>query len=97
PRGAQIMRRLTFVSSATFVSLVWLGLVAVQGQAPKLDPALMGKPPIDAWPAYHGDYSGRRYSTLQKITAANVKHLALAWVYRLNTSMNNAIVGGEGP
>src|SRR2546426_10469157 len=69
----------------------------VAGQSVKLDPALLGKPPIDAWPTYHGDYSGRRYSTLKQINAGNVKNLTLAWVYRLNLSQSGAIVGGEGP
>jgi len=72
-------------------------IAALHGQAVRLDPALLGKPPVDAWPTYHGDYSGRRYSTLKQINASNVKNLALAWVYRLNTSRGNAIVGGEGP
>jgi alcohol dehydrogenase (cytochrome c) len=63
----------------------------------KLDPALLGKPPVDAWPTYHGDYSGRRYSTLKQINTSNVKNLSLAWVYRMNTSPANAIVGGEAP
>ena len=53
--------------------------------------------PTDSWPTYHGDYSGRRYSTLKQINTANVKGLTLAWVYRLNTSRAGAIVGGEGP
>src|SRR5262249_1762738 len=77
-----------------------LGLsVAVAGQAPSLDPALLKKPPIDSWPTYHGDYSGRRYSTLAQITRDNVKHLTLAWVYRRKTSRARpgAVVGGEGP
>ena len=62
-----------------------------------LDPALLTKPPVDAWPTHHGDYSGRRYSTLKEINARTVKSLALAWVYRANTSPGGAIVGGEGP
>src|SRR5262245_5352617 len=70
---------------------------ASQAVPPLLDPSLMTKPPIDAWPTYHGDYSGRRYSTLKQITTGNVKNLTLAWVYRLNTSRAGAIVGGEGP
>src|SRR5262249_24322279 len=53
--------------------------------------------PTDAWPTYHGDYTGRRYSTLKQINATNVKSLSLAWVYRLNVSRAGAIVGGEGP
>ena len=53
--------------------------------------------PTDSWPTYHGDYTGRRYSTLKQINTANVKGLTLAWVYRVNTSRAGAIVGGEGP
>jgi alcohol dehydrogenase (cytochrome c) len=62
-----------------------------------LDPALLTKPPTDSWPTYHGDYSGRRYSTLNQINADNVKGLSLAWIYRANTRMEGAITGGEGP
>jgi acido-empty-quinoprotein group A len=70
---------------------------ALGGQGRGLDPALLLKPPIDAWPTYHGDYSGRRFSTLNQINAQNVKSLTLAWVYRLNTSLDTAMIGGEGP
>src|SRR5947207_7288840 len=71
--------------------------IVLLGQPPLLDPALLTKPPVDAWPTHHGDYTGRRYSTLKQINAGNVKSLALAWVYRLNTAQAGAIVGGEGP
>src|SRR6266516_3285077 len=81
---------------ATSIRLVAATVTAI-GQSPGLDPALLTKPPIDAWPTYHGDYSGRRYSSLKQITRDNVKNLTLAWVYRLNTSRTGAIVGGEGP
>jgi len=46
--------------------------------------------PTDAWPTYNGDYTGRRFSTLTKINADNVKHLSLAWSYGLS-------VPGAGP
>jgi acido-empty-quinoprotein group A len=90
-----------FVSSWLHLFLVAL-LFAVWGattigQSNGLDPALLTKPPVESWPTYHGDYSGRRYSTLKQITRDNVKNLTLAWVYRLNTSRANAIVGGAGP
>ena len=65
----------------------------VDGQA-QLDPALLGKPPVDAWPTHHGDYSGRHYSTLNQINQSNVKSLALAWSYRANTGEQGAISGG---
>ena len=58
-----------------------------------LDPALLTKPPTDSWPTYHGDYSGRRYSTLSQINTDNVKGLSLAWIYRANTSSQGAVTG----
>ena len=73
--------------------------LAAQNGKPRragLDPALLTRPPVDAWPTYHGDYSGRRYSTLKQITPANVGRLGLAWVYRLNTSVGGAIVEHGG-
>jgi acido-empty-quinoprotein group A len=75
-------------------------LVPAAAQAadpPGLDPALLTRPPTDAWPTYHGDYSGRRYSTLDQINVDNVKNLSLAWIYRANTSPSGAVSGGEGP
>ena len=39
-------------------------------------------PPADSWPGYHGDYSGRRHSSLTQITPQNVKNLALAWAFQ---------------
>ncbi|MFI5076206.1 MAG: PQQ-binding-like beta-propeller repeat protein, partial [Vicinamibacteria bacterium] len=41
------------------------------------------KPSADSWPTYNGDYSGRRFSALTKINAANVKNISLAWLYDL--------------
>ncbi len=63
-----------------------------------LDPALLTKPATDAWPTYHGDYSGRRFSTLAQINQSNVKGLTLAWIFRVKPGLTpNAMVGGEGP
>ena len=50
-------------------------------QQPGLTSAQIAKPSPTSWPTYNGDYSGRRFSPLTKITAANVKHLSLAWLY----------------
>src|SRR5690348_8759894 len=74
-----------------------LCLAALAHAQGPLDPTLLRKPPVDAWPTYHGDYSGRHYSTLKQINAANVKALSLAWVYRANLSRKDAVIGGEGP
>src|SRR6478735_6936367 len=68
-----------FLAAAIVLASVW-----VNAQA-QLDPALLGKPPVDAWPTHHGDYSGRHYSTLNQIHQSNVKNLALSWTYRANT------------
>jgi len=62
-------------------SLVGSSLASAQG----LDPAQLLKPSPDTWPTYNGDYSGRRYSTLDQINAANVNSLTLAWIFRTPT------------
>jgi len=62
-----------------------------------LEPNLLKQQPTAAWPTYHGDYSGRHFSTLKQIDETNVNRLTLGWMYRLNISTAGAIVGGEGP
>src|SRR5262245_44662507 len=54
------------------------GVALAQG----LDPAALLQPPVDTWPTYHGDYSGRRHSRLAQITPANVHELTLAWTFQ---------------
>jgi len=87
-----MMRSLRDPKRIALLLAVWA--VTLRAQAP-LDPASLLKMPTDSWPTYHGDYSGRRYSTLTQINSDNVKNLALAWVYRLNTSQALAVIGGE--
>lgn len=48
-----------------------------------LDMSLLGQPPTTSWPTFNGDYSGRRFSTLQQINASNVASLQLQWIYRI--------------
>jgi alcohol dehydrogenase (cytochrome c) len=50
---------------------------------------LLLRPARDSWPAYHGDYSGRRHSNLTQITPQNVGELALSWLYQ--TGQTNAL------
>jgi len=38
------------------------------------------EPKLD-WPSYDGGYTGNRYSPLDRITTANVKRLAPAWIF----------------
>ena len=78
--------------------VVFVGAAAaILSAQTRLDPALLTKPPVDSWPTHHGDYSGRHYSTLTQINQANVKNLALAWLYRANTARQGAIEGGAVP
>jgi alcohol dehydrogenase (cytochrome c) len=60
-------------------------LLTTGARGQMLDPAKLLKQPTDTWPTYNGDYSGRRYSELKQITAANVKGLSLAWVTRFGS------------
>jgi len=80
-----------------FVIGVFGAAVVLAGQGLGLTPAQILKPSPDSWPTFHGDYSGRHYSTLDQINQANVKNLSLAWVSRLNTSLQGATIGGFGP
>ena len=70
----------------------------------------MLKPLKESWPTYNGDYSGKRYSALKQVNAANVKGLSLAWMSRFTPGPGTpggrfgrgglgaapVIVGGEG-
>lgn len=81
-----------------FLLRVCPGLLPAALFAQILDPALLTKPATDAWPTYNGDYSGRRFSTLTQINQSNVKHLTLAWIYRVKVGPGSGtLVGGEGP
>ena len=48
------------------------------------DPLQLLSPPTDTWPTYHGDYTGKRHSSLTEITPENVNALALDWVFQTN-------------
>jgi len=63
-----------------------LGLAADSHRlaAQNLEPAQIAHPAPDSWPNYHGDYSGKRHSTLTRITPRNVGNLGLAWAFQTN-------------
>src|ERR1035437_7136728 len=79
-------------------SVAALALLPVSLAAQFLDPNVLKKPnAVDAWPTYHGDYSGKRYSTLDQINRSNVGTLTLAWAFKaLATAESAANVGGPG-
>jgi alcohol dehydrogenase (cytochrome c) len=72
--------------------LVVSGALALSAQS-GVDQKKLSNPGTDSWPSYNGDYTGRRFSPLDKINASNVKALSLAWVYRLNPGAPGANVG----
>jgi alcohol dehydrogenase (cytochrome c) len=74
----------------TLRTLVLLPLAAAALLAQGLNPAKITEPPTDSWPSYHGDYSGRRYSPLDKIHDGNIGALSLAWIHEIDLG------GGRG-
>jgi alcohol dehydrogenase (cytochrome c) len=73
--------------------LVLLGcLIAGTGEVPgpgKVDVRtedLMMQPSGGNWVSYNGDYSGRRYNSLNQINTANVPQLRAAWVFHAQNS-----------
>jgi alcohol dehydrogenase (cytochrome c) len=68
------------ILAATVISLVFAGSSSAAAQ--NLDPETQLHPTKDSWPGYHGDYSGRRHSSLKQITPQNVANLGLAWAFQ---------------
>jgi acido-empty-quinoprotein group A len=80
-RRANPGRRLALILFAILTFSVSAPEVAAQG----LEAAALLKPATDTWPTYNGDYSGRRFSTLNQINAGNVNSLTLAWAFNTHT------------
>src|SRR5580704_3905648 len=74
------------VCAALLLLLLVVGLHPSSASAQGLDPAALLKPATDAWPTYNGDYSGRRFSTLDQINAGNINSLTLAWALQTHGS-----------
>jgi alcohol dehydrogenase (cytochrome c) len=60
--------------------VLWLTASSLLAQG--TTPQILLKPPKDSWPAYHGDYSGKRHSALTQINPQNVGRLSLAWAFQ---------------
>jgi alcohol dehydrogenase (cytochrome c) len=71
------------------LSLAILLSAAASLCAQGITPQILLNPPADSWPAYHGDYSGRRHSNLTQITPENVHNLSLSWAFQ--TGVNQAL------
>ncbi len=55
-------------------------------RAQGVDSKTLANPPENSWPGYHGDYSGKRHTTLAQITPENVDKLGLAWLFQTRQS-----------
>src|SRR5438270_13904978 len=72
-----------------FCVVFWISaavLVPVRLVAQGADTQMLLHPPVDSWPGYHGDYSGKRHSSLSLITPENVKNLTLSWAFQTEQS-----------
>ncbi len=88
-------KEFTAASLAAF-NLLCFSAAAQQGKQPgqapvvadvNVSPAdLLTQPPAANWTSYNGDYTGRRYSALHQITAANVARLRTAWIFHPSNS-----------
>ena len=65
-------------------------LLLAQGRG--VPPAELLKPLGADWLTYNGDYSGRRFSSLNLINKSNVKGLSLAWMLRLPEAAANGLI-----
>ncbi len=68
------------------IRLLVFFLLAVMAGAQGLDPKNILHPPKDAWSTYNGDYSGKRFSSLQQINRDNVSNLSLAWAFQTDVA-----------
>jgi alcohol dehydrogenase (cytochrome c) len=79
------VNRIAPVLTSAFIAALVITLSSPVIAGEGLDPAKLLQPPVDSWPTYNGDYSGRRFSTLTKINDSNVKSLSLAWVHPIDS------------
>src|SRR5438552_298611 len=63
--------------------------IGLAASAQNVGPKELLHPPADSWLTFHGDYSGRRHTSLAGITPENVGTLQQVW--RFQTGQNQAI------
>jgi alcohol dehydrogenase (cytochrome c) len=73
------------------LALPLLTAIAIAAQGRVTTEKLL-KPSPDSWPTFNGDYTGRRFSGLTRITNANVHQLSFAWMYRIATGTAGATI-----
>jgi alcohol dehydrogenase (cytochrome c) len=84
-------KEVTVVALAVF-SLCSFSAAGQQGQSPVVADVnvsaddLRTQPSGANWTSYNGDYTGRRYSGLHEITAANIRRLRASWIFHPSNS-----------
>jgi len=63
------------------LGLLACALVRAQGLDPKC--LTLFRQPPDVWPTYNGDYSGRRFSSLDQNNQSNLNRLKMEWAFRI--------------
>src|SRR5581483_8938804 len=76
----KILRHAVFVAVCSLAATALCPFIVAQDVTEQM----LVHPPTDSWPAYNGDYSGRRHTSLTQITPENVKILSLAWAFQTN-------------
>src|SRR5690242_17951304 len=80
--------------------VLWTGILPLQTRAQTKDAgngsvstsihvtseALAAQPVGANWLSYNGDYTGRRFSSLEQITPKNVEQLRAQWVFHVSNS-----------
>jgi alcohol dehydrogenase (cytochrome c) len=88
------MRLSRFAWVVLLLNVSYLGVTAQQANAPinasvNVQAEDLLAQPVDAnWTSYNGDYTGRRYSSLQQINTGNVSRLRAAWIFHPGNSQN---------
>ena len=71
------------METAIILALItYAAIVPLKGLAQEVTEQTLLHPPANTWPGYHGDYSGRRHTSLTQIAPQNVKNLGLAWAFQ---------------
>jgi quinoprotein glucose dehydrogenase len=73
------------------ISFLGAALALLGAQAMAADPGAAGSD----WAYYHGNPGGTHYSSLDQITTANVKRLAVAWTYDTGDAAGGGVAGAD--
>jgi alcohol dehydrogenase (cytochrome c) len=78
------MKSLKLTSNLAALAILALVSFSRASLSQNLESSQIADPSPDSWPLYHGDYSGKRHSSLTQITRENVGDLTLAWAFQTN-------------